>query len=105
MVSKSKKFNITLTDEMPPASLKVGKAANDQLALTNCLIVNRSDFPTTAIKYLLVNQHYVFTILYVLNDIFSNLHISITFYSALMIPVRPVNAEVRHFIADGPTYH
>jgi hypothetical protein len=50
-------------EEMPPSVLKIGKAANDQLALTNCLIVNRSDFPTTAIKYILINNQFAFTIL------------------------------------------
>lgn len=42
-------------------SFRIAKAANDTLALTNCLIVNKADFPTG--KYILVNNNYVFSVL------------------------------------------
>ncbi len=64
-----------------PASIKVGKASNTALALTNCLIVNKRDFPPNAgVKYILVNGRYVFTILYVKSNnlLFINLNRTIT---------------------------
>ncbi|KAI3654864.1 hypothetical protein MP228_000244 [Amoeboaphelidium protococcarum] len=50
---------------MPPKEVRINKAANDRLALTNCLIVSKSDYPPTSnIKYVaLKGGDYVFTIL------------------------------------------
>jgi hypothetical protein len=52
--------------DMPPATLKVGKASNDALALTNCLVVSKQDFPPghpSTPKYVLLNRTFAFTLL------------------------------------------
>jgi hypothetical protein len=50
---------------MPPSSLKVGKSANDALALTNCVVVNKNEFANTPSRYIIINNQFVFTIMQV----------------------------------------
>ena len=42
---------------------RVAKTPKESLALTNCLIVSKHDFPSSAVKHVLVNQIYAFSIL------------------------------------------
>lgn len=50
--------------KMPPPTLRVSKAATDAQALTNCLIVNKDEFPSS-VRYVLINGQFCFTALYV----------------------------------------